>query len=90
MCTIRRIISNQEKILAWLGMIIIKVVKKKNKNQKFVFETNYAFTKNGIVFIVVDGAKEVIPTPSGYYKPETLTWLDNQLKKYDNKKVVIF
>lgn len=29
MCTIRRIISNQEKILAWIGMIIIKVVKKK-------------------------------------------------------------
>lgn len=34
MCTIRRIISNQEKILAWLGMIIIKVVKKKKKPTK--------------------------------------------------------
>lgn len=35
MCTIRRIISNQEKILAWIGMIIIKVVKKKKACPRF-------------------------------------------------------
>lgn len=51
---------------------------------------NYVFTKNGIVFIVVDGAKEVIPGPSGYYKKDTLKWLDKQLTKHKNDDVVIF
>ena len=51
---------------------------------------NYVFKKNGFVFIVVDGAKEVIPGSIGYYKEDTLKWLDKQLTKYKNKKVVIF
>ncbi len=51
---------------------------------------NYVFKKNGFVFIVVDGAKEVVPGSNGYYKAETLKWLDKQLKKYRNDKVVIF
>jgi len=42
-----------------------------------------------IVFIVVDGANELMPAPSGYFKPETLEWLDKQLKKYKHKKVVL-
>lgn len=50
---------------------------------------NYVFEKNGIVFIVVDGAKEIIPGPAGYYKKDTLVWLDKELTKYKNKKVII-
>ncbi len=50
---------------------------------------NYVFEKNGIVFIVVDGAKEVIPGPAGYFKKDTLKWLDTKLTKYSNSKVVI-
>ena len=51
---------------------------------------NYIFKPNKeLVFIVVDGANELIPAPSGYFKPETLEWLDKQLYKYKNKKVVI-
>lgn len=51
---------------------------------------NYVFKKNGFVFIVVDGAKEVIPGSIGYYKEDTLKWLDKNLKKYKNDKVIIF
>ncbi len=51
---------------------------------------NYVFKPNrDLVFIVVDGANEFIPAPSGYFKPETLEWLDKQLYKYKNKKVVL-
>lgn len=50
---------------------------------------NYVFEKKGIVFLVVDGAKEVIPGPAGYYKKDTLKWLDKQLTKYKNSNVVI-
>lgn len=50
---------------------------------------NYEFSKNGIIFLVVDGAKEVIPGPSGYYKKATLKWLDKELTKYKDNEVVI-
>lgn len=50
---------------------------------------NYVFSKKGIVFIVVDGAKEVIPGPAGYFKKDTLKWLDKKLYKYRNDKVII-
>lgn len=51
---------------------------------------NYVFKKNDFVFIIVDGAKEVIPGAVGYYRQETLDWLDKQLTKYADKSVVIF
>lgn len=51
---------------------------------------NYVFIKKGVVFIVVDGAKETIPGPAGYYRPEMLSWLDKQLTKYKNEQVVVF
>ena len=51
---------------------------------------NYVFEKNGFVFIVADGAKEVIPGAGGYFKEDTLKWIDEQLKKYKDKPVVIF
>ena len=50
---------------------------------------NYVFRKGEFVFIVVDGAKETIPGTGGYYRPATLEWLDKQLTKYKNRKVVI-
>ena len=50
---------------------------------------NYVFKKKGVVFIVVDGAKEFITAQNGYYKKDTLEWLDKQLTKYHNKNVVI-
>ncbi|MDR1167353.1 MAG: metallophosphoesterase [Heliobacteriaceae bacterium] len=51
---------------------------------------NYVFKKDRFVFIIVDGAKEVIPGPAGYYREDTLKWLDKQLKKYKNNPVTIF
>lgn len=51
---------------------------------------NYVFKKNGYVFIVADGAKEVIPGPVGYYREDTLKWLDKQLSKNSRHPVVIF
>lgn len=52
-------------------------------------KSNYVFKKKGIVFIVADGAKEFFPAPNGYYKEETIDWLDKQLTKYKNKDVII-
>lgn len=51
---------------------------------------NYVFKKNGFVFITVDGAKEVVPGTIGYYRKDTLEWLDKMLKKYKKKDVVVF
>lgn len=53
-------------------------------------KTNYVFEKDNIIFIVMDGVKEVIPGTNGYYKQKELDWLDKTLTKYNNKKVVIF
>lgn len=57
-------------------------------NKKIV-SPNYVIDKKNIVFIVVDGSKEVIPTSQGYYKPDVIAWLDEQLTFYKNKNVVI-
>ena len=51
---------------------------------------NYSFKKNGYVFIVADGAKEVIPGAAGYYRADTLKWIDKQLTKNADKPVIIF
>jgi len=42
------------------------------------------------VFLVVDGAKEVIPGPAGYYKKDTLKWFDKKLTQYKNREVIVF
>lgn len=52
-------------------------------------KTNYVFKKNGYVFLVADGAKEFFPAPNGYYKEETIDWLNKQLTKYQKKNVII-
>ncbi len=53
------------------------------------WKPNYTFKKNGILFVVVDGAKQVIPGPNGYYKKDTLEWLDKILTKNAKKPVVV-
>lgn len=61
----------------------------RNKNMIFK-KPNYVFKPNkDIVFIAVDGTNEFVPSKNGYFKPETLEWLDKKLKKYQNKKVVL-
>lgn len=67
----------------------MKIVSRYSKNCR-TKSANYVFKKKGLVFLVVDGAKEVIPGPAGYYKQSTLKWLDKQLTNYKNSKVVIF
>ena len=52
-------------------------------------DNNYVIKKNGFVFLVVDGAKEVIPGSIGYYKDSTIEWVDKQLSKYKKSPVVI-
>lgn len=51
---------------------------------------NYTFKKRGYTFIVVDGSKEIIPGPVGYYRADTLEWLDKQLTKNEKRPVIIF
>lgn len=51
---------------------------------------NYSFKKNGFLFVVVDGAKEVIPGAIGYYREDTLKWLDKKLSRNKRNKTVIF
>lgn len=67
----------------------MELVRKKAKAHKLINSPNYVFTKNGIVFIVADGSKEVIPTTNGYYKEDVILWLDNQLDSAKDKNVVI-
>lgn len=65
------------------------LVRKKAKAHKRIDSPNYIFEKNGILFIVADGSKEVIPTTNGYYKEDVILWLDEQLDKYKDNNVVI-
>ena len=50
---------------------------------------NYSFHKKGYTFLVVDGAKEVIPGPVGYYRKDTLAWVDKQISKNKRHPVII-
>ena len=60
-------------------------------NPKYPQKTpNYAFEKNGYKFLIVDGAKEVIPGSNGYYREETLAWVKKELDKAKRQNVVIF
>ncbi len=67
----------------------MKLLSKNVRAHKKITSPNYLFEKNGVVFIVLDGSKEVIPTSMGYYKPETVTWLDEQLTLNKDKNVII-
>lgn len=67
----------------------MKIVRLKNRTHTFINSPNYVFSKKGLIFIVADGSKEVLPSSIGYYKEDVILWLDNQLEKYNDKKVVI-
>lgn len=65
------------------------ILSKNVRTHKKIDSPNYVFTQKNIVFIVADGSKEFIPTPIGYYREDTLLWLDEQLSKYKDKTVII-
>ncbi len=67
----------------------IKLASKKLRTHKKITSPNYVFEKKGVIFIVLDGSKEVIPTSMGYYKPDVVKWLDEQLTLNKDKNVVI-
>ncbi len=63
----------------------------REKNPFYIQKSaNYKFSKNGFVFLIADGAKEVIPGAAGYYKEDTLKWIDKNLTKNSKKPVIIF
>lgn len=63
----------------------------KHHIRKYKPETpNYVFEKNGVIFVVADGSKDVIPGTSGFFKDDVLIWLDEQLGIYNDKNVIIF
>ena len=78
---------NKKKLLGKADYM--KLTRKKNFAMWKFKTPNYVFVKNGLVFIVADGSKEVIPISSGYYRPEVLEWIDKKLDKYKNRNVVI-
>jgi len=65
-----------------------KILKKNIPNCKSK-DVNYTFEKEGVVFMVVDGAKDVIPSTNGYYKDSVVEWVDANLDLYSDKNVVI-
>jgi len=65
-----------------------KYLKKKLSNYKNT-DLNYTFSKSGVVFMVVDGAKDVIPSTNGYFKDDVVEWVDANLDLYNKKNVVI-
>ncbi|MBP3491101.1 metallophosphoesterase [bacterium] len=65
-----------------------KILRKQIKKYK-PEKPNYTFEKNGVIFIVADGAKDVIPGTNGYYKEDVLAWLDTELAKYPENNVII-
>lgn len=67
----------------------IKTVRKNNRTHFFINTPNYIFNKNNIIFVVADGSKEILPSSVGYYKEDVILWLDKNLEKYENKKVII-
>lgn len=50
---------------------------------------DYVFKKGNIIFIAMNGVKEIMPGSNGYFKNAELVWLDKQLTKYKNNKVII-
>jgi len=61
-----------------------------NKYSKRRYKSfNYYVKKDDLLFVFVDGSKQFIPT-TGYYKTETVQWLDKTLTKFSNRRVVIF
>ena len=51
---------------------------------------DYTIKKDDFVFVFVDGSKEYLPSANGYYKDDTLNWLNETILKYKKKNVIIF
>ena len=70
------------------GLSKVKYYELLHKANPFFFQnkSNYKFKQNGFIFLIVDGAKEIIPGSVGYYREDTLKWLEKELAKYDKKK----
>lgn len=66
-----------------------EILREKNP-LKLQRKPNYKFSKGGFVFLTVDGAKEIIPGSIGYYRKDTLSWVDKMLSENSNKPVIIF
>ena len=64
-------------------------LKKKLPNYRKT-DMNYTFEKGGMLFFVVDGAKDVLPSTTGYYKADVMEWLDATLDLNSKKNVIIF
>ncbi len=67
----------------------MQIVRKNIRTHRFVNSPNYLFKKKNMVFIVADGSKDVITSPSGYYRDDVILWLDEKLDDYLDKNVVI-
>lgn len=67
----------------------LQITKAKNRAHRKIESPNYVIEKKDIVFIIVDGSKEVITSSMGYYRPTTLEWLENQLSFYKDKNIII-
>ena len=65
-----------------------KIIKKKGGHYQ-PKEPNYVIEKKGLVFLVADGAKDVIPSTTGYYKDNVINWIDANLDLYKNKNIII-
>lgn len=66
----------------------IKTIKKEVR--RYRPETpSYTFEKDGVVFIVADGSKDVIPGTMGYFKEDVLSWMDSELSLYPDNNVII-
>ena len=67
----------------------IKEIQKQTKKYKHE-HPKYMFEYNGVVFFVVDGAKDVIPGTNGYFKDDTIIWLNKELGMHEKQHVIIF
>ncbi|HOX28538.1 MAG TPA: hypothetical protein PLQ76_05215, partial [bacterium] len=52
--------------------------------------TYYSFQKNGIVFVVLDGARDDAVTSQGYFSPANLKYLGDVAGAYPESPVVVF
>ena len=67
-----------------------KIVSSNNPNQR-KYTSNYVFhPSSDIAAVIVDSVSPGMFGPHGYFSQDTLSWLDKTLKKYKNKKVIIF
>ena len=66
-----------------------KLVSEHSKTQK-KYNTNFYFKPtNDILVIGLDSTSLGMPGEHGYFTSETLSWLDETLSKYKNKKVIL-